>query len=427
MRATASDARPATRDKRHAARLGSARRAVAKGRLARSVHGSPTAMLSPAPDPAATPARLLTAASPHGARGPLLDSASPAMRRVLRLVEGVAPTPTTVLLTGPSGAGKEVLARHLHACSPRAGRPFVAVNCGAVPEALAESTFFGHERGAFSGATRAQAGHFEAAHGGTLLLDELSELPLDLQAKLLRVLQEREVYRVGATRPRSVDVRIVATTNRDLRQLIARGAFREDLFYRVNVFPLRVPALAERREDIPALARVLAQRHAARLGWPQATLTPGALDALAARDYPGNVRELSNVIERSLVLAGDGPATAAHVRAADAAHHEGTGGPRTALRRLDAAPAGASAPRAETSQASGSLDAALTAGATLADLERLAILSVLAAHGGNRTHTARALGVSVRTLRNKLRAYRAAQIPVPAPPAAHTAHTKEQG
>jgi len=329
------------------------------------------------------------------------------MQRVLRLVEGVAPTPTTVLLTGPSGVGKEVLARHLHARSPRAGRPFVAVNCGAIPETLAESAFFGHERGAFSGATRAQPGHFEAAHGGTLLLDELSELPLDLQAKLLRVLQEREVYRVGATRPRSVDVRVIATTNRDLRRLVREGAFREDLFYRVNVFPLRVPALAERREDIPALARVLARRHAGRLGWERAGLTDDAIDALWAREYPGNVRELANVIERALVLAGDGPATAAHVRAADAAHHEG---PRPSEAPAQAVTAPPPAPP-------GSLDAALAAGATLADLERLAILRTLTAHGGNRTHAARALGVSVRTLRNKLRAYRAASVPVPGPPA----------
>ncbi|HUJ58513.1 MAG TPA: sigma 54-interacting transcriptional regulator [Kofleriaceae bacterium] len=228
-----------------------------------------------------------------------------AMQRLRATLRLVAPTRTTVLVLGESGTGKELVARAIHDASPRRHARFVAINCAAIPAALLESELFGHVRGAFTDAARDKPGLFEEADGGTLFLDEVGELPLALQAKLLRALQESEIRRVGDTAPIKVDVRLIAATLRDLSDDVAAGRFREDLFYRLNVLPVQVPALRERAEDIPQLARFFAARHAARHG-RAVELSPVAIDALARQPWPGNVRELENVIERALVLA-DGP------------------------------------------------------------------------------------------------------------------------
>jgi len=307
---------------------------------------------------------------------------SAAMRQLLEAADDVAATPTTVLLLGESGTGKELVARYLHA---RSGRPgsWVAVNCAALPAELLESELFGHERGAFTGATERRAGRFEQAHGGTLLLDEISELPLSLQAKLLRALQEREIDRVGGQRPVPVDVRVVATSNRDLTEMVRCGHFRADLYYRLDVFPLTVPPLRERPEDLPALARTLLADAAQALGREAPGLSPAALEALRHHPFPGNVRELRNLLERALVRSRGGAIEPNHLGLAPAR------GPETS-------------PRAHELP----LD--------LAQLERLAIAEALRRVSGNRTHAARLLGIGLRTLRNKLRAAREAGAPLEA-------------
>jgi PAS domain S-box-containing protein len=235
----------------------------------------------------------------------LLGRSAP-MERLSREMEQVAPTETTVLILGETGTGKQLVARALHAASRRRDRPFVSVNCAAIPATLMESEFFGHERGAFTGATRRREGRFALADGGTLFLDEVGELPLDLQGKLLRVLQEGEFEPVGSSHTRRVDVRILAATNRDLSQAIQAGEFRKDLFYRLNVFPLHVPPLRERGEDIPLLAAVFAQRQARRLGRSIEPLSREAMRRLQAYSWPGNVRELANVMERAVITARNG-------------------------------------------------------------------------------------------------------------------------
>ena len=315
--------------------------------------------------------------------GPYLDSASPGMARVIGLAHDVAATDTTVLLLGETGTGKEVLARFIHAESRRSAGQFLPINCGALSVQLIESELFGHERGAFSGAVDRRIGYFEAARGGTLVLDEVSELPMGLQTRLLRVLQEREVHRVGASRPTPVDVRVLATTNRDLRGMVEAGEFRKDLFFRLNVFPLCVPPLRERLADLEPLVHVLAARLAAQMGKGPPELAPDAIARLREHSYPGNVRELSNLLERALILAGDGTITDRHI----------------VLESLGAA----TPPPAHVG--------------ALREIERTVILQTLDACGGNRTHASRRLGISLRTLRNKLRDYRYRGIAVPEPPA----------
>ncbi len=312
--------------------------------------------------PAAAPARP----------APGIVAESPAMREALELAARVAPHPTTVLLTGPSGTGKEVVAREIHRLSPRQGRPFIAINCAAIPEALLESELFGHARGAFTGAVADHPGLFEQAGGGTLFLDEIGELPQNLQAKLLRVLQDREIRRVGDRVSRTVDVRVIAATARDLAADVKALRFREDLFYRLNVVAIPLLPLRERPEDIPPLVRLLLDKHAARLGIRPPALDSEAMKQVLEGPWPGNVRELENALERAMVFAEDGT-----IRPAD-------------LPPVTAATAGASAGIAP-----------LRAQADAA--ETRAIRAALARTGGNRKDAAKLLGISVRTLFYKLK------------------------
>ena len=232
---------------------------------------------------------------------------SPGLHKVKQQIQLVAPTDASVLVTGESGTGKELVARAVHDHSARKGRPLIKLNCSAVPEGLFESEFFGHVRGAFTGALRDKPGRFELADGGTLFLDEIAEVPLAMQAKLLRVLQEQELERVGDTRTRKVNVRIIAASNRDLKKEVDAGRFREDLFYRLSVFPIEVPPLRECREDIPVLVEHFLGQSARRMNRPATRITPVALSQLAAHDWPGNVRELQNTVERAVILARGGP------------------------------------------------------------------------------------------------------------------------
>jgi DNA-binding NtrC family response regulator len=245
---------------------------------------------------------------------PPIVGAHPRLRAALRLLERVAPTESTVLLLGESGTGKELFARALHALSPRARGPFVALNVAAIPDTLVENELFGHEKGAFTGADRARPGRFEQAQGGTLLLDEIGELPLAAQGKVLRVLEERTFERVGGGATRRADVRLVAATNRNLRAMVEEGAFRSDLYFRLDVFPIELPPLRERRSDVPALARHLVAEIAARHGGGAPELGEDALALLAEADWPGNVRELANVLERAVILTSGAPLAAADLR-----------------------------------------------------------------------------------------------------------------
>ena len=309
-------------------------------------------------------------------------------KNLFALARRVAQTDATVLLSGESGVGKEVVARHIHQCSARCAGPFVAINCAAIPDSLLEATLFGHEKGAFSGAHSSQAGKFEQAQNGTLLLDEITEMPLPLQAKLLRVLQEREVERVGGRKPVSLDIRIIATSNRDIADAVASGHFREDLFYRLNVFPLLIPALRQRIGDIVPLARHFLATHAARAGRAGLWLAPAAEDALQHYAWPGNVRELENVMQRAVILA------AAEVVEV-AALLLGTQQP-AAERVMPVPPAaGGGAPPLGSRPT-----------AELRDVERQHILDTLAAVGGSRKLAGQRLGMPERTLRHKLRQYR---------------------
>jgi len=312
----------------------------------------------------------------------------PRTRQLLAVAARVARTDATVLLTGESGTGKEVFARYIHQQSGRKDAPFVAINCAAIPENLLEATLFGYEKGAFTGAHSAQAGKFEQAEGGTLLLDEISEMPLVLQAKLLRVLQEREVERVGGRKPVQLDIRIIATSNRDMRQEVDKGRFREDLYYRLAVFPLAIPALRERPLDIAPLARHFAAAHGARSG-RTAKLSAAAEAILAAHDWPGNVRELENAVHRALILA---PAD----RIEPEQFHLGRGAGVDRSSPIEVPAIEATEPATM----------AAVAPSSMKDLERQHILETLAAVGGSRKQAVQRLGISERTLRYKLQQYR---------------------
>jgi DNA-binding NtrC family response regulator len=329
----------------------------------------------------------------------------PAMAALLERAAQVARAEASVLITGESGTGKEVLARHIHVASRRARGPFVALNCAALPESLLESELFGHEKGAFSGAVAARKGKFEQAEGGTLLLDEIGEMDPRLQAKLLRVIQEREVDRLGGTSPVKVDVRLLAATNRDLAAEVRAGRFREDLWFRLNVVTLRVPALRERPADIAALAAHFARRFAAANGLPERSVAPDALALLQAHPWPGNVRELENTLHRAVLLA-EGPAiTGAAIELTPVAPSESTAAP-TAVPSV--------APPQVPQPSGGSVTALV--GRRVEEVERELILETLVHCLGNRTRAAEILGISIRTLRNKLHEYRAQGVPVPVAP-----------
>ena len=322
----------------------------------------------------------------------------PVTRNVLAMAARVAETDATVLLTGESGTGKEVFARYIHSHSARSGKPFIAINCAAIPENLLEATLFGYEKGAFTGASQAQPGKFEQADGGTLLLDEISEMPLGLQAKLLRVLQEHEVERVGGKTPIALDLRVLATSNRDMVSEAAAGRFREDLYYRLNVFPLRIPPLRERPGDVVALARHFATVHGERLK-RGARLAPEAEALLTAYPWPGNVRELENTMQRAQILAVGDLITPETLK--------------TCLPQW-ASPAAGGKPDTADLPAGFAASAAASAGMASAgrpgnmkDLEREHILDTLRAVGWSRKDAVARLGISERTLRYKLQQYRA--------------------
>ncbi|HZT21442.1 MAG TPA: sigma-54 dependent transcriptional regulator [Verrucomicrobiae bacterium] len=320
---------------------------------------------------------------------------SPAMENLRQLIRKVAPTQATVLIQGESGTGKELVARALYRASTRAGAPFIKVNCAAIPENLIESEFFGHERGAFTGALAKREGRFELAHGGTILLDEISEISPGVQAKLLRVLQERELERVGGNRTIKVDVRVIATTNRRLEESVEKKEFRQDLFFRLNVVPIHVPPLRERLEDVPFLAEEFTRRFSRKHGAAVRGLSPEALRALQAHAWPGNVRELQNVIERAVILSGEGPLLEPE--------HLGLGAPVPT-----ASPAAAGGPVSADASPGRIENGAPQTGdrfPTLAEMEKHHILAALNRCRGNRTHAARLLGISIRTLRNKLNEY----------------------
>ena len=347
----------------------------------------------------------------------LLVGRSPAMSRLRQLIERVAPTDATVLVTGESGTGKEMISREFYRRSPRRGQPFIKVNCAAVSQTLIESEFFGHERGAFTGATERREGRFELANNGTLLLDEVSEIPPSLQAKLLRVLQEREFERVGGSRTIKVNVRIIATSNRDLLSNVQKGEFRQDLYYRLNVFPVHVPALRERVEDIPLLADHFLRRFTRKHGVKVTGFSESARSAMLGYRWPGNVRELQNTIERAVILSESGrPVNAAALGLPmdfDPATVNSAPAWDMAGIAEEAAAVDDSAPSPEVANGSGLTD---TNGHVLRldELEKQAIRAALKQTGGNRTQAATALGISIRTLRNKLQEYRDAGDPVAA-------------
>jgi two-component system response regulator FlrC len=323
----------------------------------------------------------------------------PSMQSVLSLADQVAASDASILITGESGVGKEVMARYLHQKSRRAAKPFISVNCAAIPDNLLESELFGHEKGAFTGAVARRIGKFEEADGGTLLLDEISEMDGRLQAKLLRAVQEREIDRVGGGRPVKVDIRILATSNRDLAAAVREGTFREDLLYRLNVVNLRLPSLRERPADVIALAEHFVKKYAAANGVPERPLSAVARQRLLAHRWPGNVRELENAMHRAVLLA-HGPEIE-----------------EFAIRLPDGQPMSAT-PEAQTARsASLSAEAATRGfvGQTVSAVEQQLIIDTLSHCLGNRTHAANILGISIRTLRNKLKEYSEAGIAVPAP------------
>jgi two-component system, response regulator FlrC len=321
----------------------------------------------------------------------------PKMARVLALADRIAPSDASVLITGPSGTGKELMARYLHEKSRRARGRFVAVNCAAIPEALLESELFGHEKGAFTGAVARRIGRFEEAGGGTLLLDEISEMDPRLQAKLLRAIQEREINRVGGSVPVKVDVRIIATSNRDMEASVLQGTFREDLYFRLNVVNIAIPPLRERPGDIEALAAHFIAKYAEANGLPAPTLAPDGVQALIAYPWPGNVRELENAMHRAVLLA-DGERIGADAIV--------LGG-----RRL----ASVNACEQSGAESADSTDSGALVGRTVAEVERRLIIDTLQHCLGNRTHAANILGISIRTMRNKLRQYAHEGFSVPLP------------
>jgi len=328
----------------------------------------------------------------------------PAMSGVVALADQVAPSEASILITGESGTGKEMMARYLHGKSKRGGKQFVSVNCAAIPENLLESELFGHEKGAFTGAVARRIGKFEEAHGGTLLLDEISEMDTRLQAKLLRAIQEREIERIGGSGPIKVDIRLIATSNRDLQEEVAKGTFREDLLFRLNVVNLRLPPLRERQQDIALLAAHFATKYAEANGVAEKPLAPDTLRLLQELHWPGNVRELENTIHRAVLLATGDVIAAEAILTPD--------GQRSGVPAGDAA-SDAAVPAGAPDDAEAATNGLV--GRTVADVERDLIIDTLYHCLGNRTHAANILGISIRTLRNKLKQYADDGVRVPMP------------
>ena len=324
----------------------------------------------------------------------------PSMARVVAFADQIANSDASVLITGESGTGKEVMAKYLHARSRRAARPFISINCAAIPEQLLESELFGHEKGAFTGAVARRIGKFEEANGGTLLLDEISEMDFRLQAKLLRAIQERLIDRVGGNKPVPVDIRILATSNRNLADAVRDGRFREDLWFRLNVVNLKLPPLRERPGDVAALAEHFVEKYAKANGLPKRTLSPAAREQLLRAPWPGNVRELENTLHRAVLLASGEVIGPEAISMPD-----GTG-----LSEVVASQTAASRAAATAESMAQTL-----VGRTVADVERDLILDTLDHVLGNRTHAANILGISIRTLRNKLNLYADEGLAIPAP------------
>ncbi|WP_437738311.1 sigma 54-interacting transcriptional regulator [Sorangium sp. So ce1335] len=345
------------------------------------------APVAAAPPPGSAPAAREGQDGPSSGLGAGFVVADEAMVKVFQVVQRLARAQTTVLVLGETGAGKEVVSEQIHRASPRAGGPFVRLSCAALPETLLESELFGHEKAAFTGADRRKIGYFEAAQGGTLLLDEIGELPLAMQAKLLRVLETRRMARIGGTQEIELDVRVVCATHRDLQAEVAAGRFRQDLYYRISTFVLRVPPLRERRAEIALLAHRFAHQVAERMGEPAPRFAPAAMLVLEAHAWPGNLRELRNAVEHAVVLAEGGVIEVEHLPASVA------GG--------DAAPLSAGPPP--------SAGAPVSEGgpmpARLAELEKKSIEEALAAEGNNQTRAAKRLGISRRALLYKLDKY----------------------
>jgi len=322
-----------------------------------------------------TPPRPSAAGGRNGGSDSGNITRDPRLLELLALASQVAPGRATVLIQGESGTGKELFAKYIHRCSPRRNRFFVAVNCAAIPDGLLESELFGHEKGSFTGAVEKKVGKFEIAHGGTILLDEVGEMEPRLQAKLLRVLQEHEIDRIGGKRPIPVDIRVIATTNKDLQELVKEGEFREDLYYRINVVKIAIPTLRARPGDIPVLVDHFLKRSCTANGRSLFTVSEEALALLSCHEWKGNVRELENLIERAVLLAKGESIGMKELFGEETSlgnHHQ---------------------PRIE-------------AGITMKEMERELIMRTLEKMDNNRTHTAKTLGISLRTLRNKLNEYK---------------------
>lgn len=340
--------------------------------------------------------------------------------KLLALADKVAKTDANVMVLGPSGSGKEVMSRYIHNASNRKDGPFVAINCAAIPDNMLEATLFGYEKGAFTGAVQACPGKFEQAQGGTILLDEISEMDLNLQAKLLRVLQEREVERLGSRKSIRLDVRVLATSNRDLKQYVNEGNFREDLYYRLNVFPIAWPPLKERPGDIAPLARHLTERHCQKLGMPVPSFSAMALNKLLNYPWPGNVRELDNVVQRALILSGQQDIDADHILLEgidwqDAGSLQSaveSGSPAPSVRPV-AEPDSVYLAEAESAAVARNLAASEGLGSELRDQEYAIILETVKECNGRRKEIAEKLGISPRTLRYKLAKMRDAGIEIP--------------
>ena len=320
----------------------------------------------------------------------------PSIRAVIETADQVAPSNASVMISGESGTGKELMAAYVHRKSLRKSGPFISLNCAAIPENLLESELFGHEKGAFTGAVARRIGKFEEASGGTLFLDEISEMDINLQAKLLRAIQEKEIDRIGSNKPVKVDIRLIATTNRDLEREVKAGTFRQDLYFRLNVINLTLPALRERKGDIPRLSEFFLKKYAEQNGVPVRALSEAALDKLLNHTWPGNIRELENVMHRAVLVArGDQI------------------GPEAINVGMETSVAAKVTQAVQTASGNTASAADHLVGKTVAEVERDLIVKTLDRCLGNRTHAANILGISIRTLRNKLKQYAEEGVPIP--------------